>query len=216
MDILKKSALFFIAMVSLYFFNSYFIQKKEITFKVPQTTPFKPTQNFPLKVSLPVSKSIPINKVKTKFNKVKTKLTKVKDFLQKESILIGSVDSSPNRSLKRLKNQALLLKEKDFQYLLKESLNLKQDGDRRFLSVYLLSLSQNIKTLPYLKKIISLPINKSQKVQHLYEQELVIKMKAIEGFLELIKSGAHYEKQVESLLKQQEDPFLVKFIRNSM
>ncbi|MBE8221400.1 MAG: hypothetical protein HAW60_01575 [Bdellovibrionales bacterium] len=79
-----------------------------------------------------------------------------------------------------------------------------------------MSLSQNINAKNYLKKIISTPIKKEKTISRLYEQELVIKMKAVEGFLKIIKTDISYKSKAYSLLMQQEDPFLAKFIRSLM
>ncbi len=150
-----------------------------------------------------------------KANKLKpSKLTFVKNLLQTESVRMGSIEPHPKRRLEHLKKQSLLLKEADFAYLFKEVSNTQSNGDRRFLSVYLLSLSQNSKAKPYLEKIISASINQKIAAPRLYEQELVIKMHAIKGFLPIIKAEGSYQAQAKQLLQRQENPFLVKFIRN--
>lgn len=190
--------------------NNHFAQKDKASFTASKKIFVKQKRNLQSVVTLKSSKSLLLGGIKTK------KPTTVKAFLQRESNLVGNTDSKPTESLERLKRQALLLEEADFSYLLKEVLNSQLEGDRRFLSVYLLSLSQNIKAKSYLEEIISTPIKKEKIAQHLYEQELVIKMKAVEGFLQIIKIDTAYKAKVENLLKQQEDPFLVQFIRSLM
>ncbi|MBE8163256.1 MAG: hypothetical protein HAW63_04645 [Bdellovibrionaceae bacterium] len=197
----------------MYFFNHYFF-KKNNTYSSKIQKVFLKQKKHTTSVAKGKKPFTSLSK-RLKANKLKpSKLTFVKNLLQTESVRMGSIEPHPKRRLEHLKKQSLLLKEADFAYLFKEVSNTQSNGDRRFLSVYLLSLSQNSKAKPYLEKIISASINQKIAAPRLYEQELVIKMHAIKGFLPIIKAEGSYQAQAKQLLQRQENPFLVKFIRN--
>lgn len=204
---IKKSLFVTIVVISLsvllYFFNSK-IKTPSLVFSIKGQS---------LKTDSLVSEKV-LNIVKTTISVTETQT--IKKFLNQEVALISGLDSSASKSLRRLKNRAALLTESDFKYLLQEVLDVSQEGDRRFLSVYLLSFSQNILSANYLAQIVSTPISKNKLAQRLYEQELVIRMKAVEGFVKVFKTRFNYKKKIEQLLRQQENPFLVKFIRSMM
>lgn len=108
-------------------------------------------------------------------------LSPVERFVKSESLKIGRPDPNPARSHARLKAVAKGLGRKDMDLLKRSALNTSLNNDRRFLSVYLLAISENPTATSALMSVALAPMSIQDSTSVHYAEELMIRTQALEG-----------------------------------
>jgi hypothetical protein len=130
------------------------------------------------------------------------RLTPVEKFVYSESLKIGRADPSPERTHRKLKAVARGLGRLDMENLKIAALNTAFDNDRRFMSVFLLALSEKDAAAPALLSIALTPLSIQDTGSRLYAEELMIRTQALEGL------GAARPGTLKDFLRKQDNAFL--------
>ena len=105
----------------------------------------------------------------------------VEEFIHQEARAMGKTDQTPTTTKERLQTIADRLEKRDLTQLLKLAIDFKRNGDERFLSVYLMSLSQHPQAAATLMGVALTPFPQQKLDPRLYDQEVVIRSQALEG-----------------------------------
>ena len=141
----------------------------------------------------------------TKFKR-NTSKERLPNFLADEAKQVGAIDANPQATTERLGIVAQALDAEESAWLGQRALDAKEDGDARFLSVYLLAKGNPDNSLEALKQIAvaKLPQKTSESRLDLERQ---IRAMAIEGI-----SGARgvtaARDELKEIAARQTDPFL--------
>lgn len=131
------------------------------------------------------------------------------EFVEQESLRVGQTDSNPEQTQQRLNEFADQLSPGQAQTLFQTSLDQKISGDQRFLSAYILSLSDQTHVFDALDRLATAPISISPKeAPRLYEQEVMIRTQALEGLASLPKDQALAA--LSSYLDKIQEPLLIR------
>lgn len=136
----------------------------------PDTHSAKPASHRPQLVSKPVRPG-----------RETEKLSAVEKFVRAESLRVGRADSHPDQTHARLKAVAKSLGRSDTEALRLGALNTAYDGDRRFLSVYLLALAESSASVSALLSVALGPLSIQDVSSRQYAEELMIRTQALEG-----------------------------------
>lgn len=133
-------------------------------------------------------------------------LSPVEKFVYIESQKLRKPDPNPNHTYSRLKRLAESLKIKDIDSLKSTALDPSLNNDRRFMSVYLLSLNQKDIVLPALMSIALDSVIVSESQPQIYAEELMLRTQALIGI-------AHFQAPIgtgplHSYLRKQDNAFL--------
>ena len=108
-------------------------------------------------------------------------LSPVEKFVRSESLRVGQADPDPVKTHARLRSVARSLGRRDLETLKHSALNTSIGNDRRFLSVYLLAISDNAQAVPALLNIALAPMSIQDSTSVHYAEELMIRTQALEG-----------------------------------
>lgn len=100
-------------------------------------------------------------------------------FMQSESM--GRTDKNPEATERELRSQVEEMNWDQLVGLKSVALNVELGGDQRFMAAYLLNLSQRPGVSRIMNQLASHPLPFGPEKGRLYEQELVIRMQALEG-----------------------------------
>ncbi|MDC0980256.1 hypothetical protein OAQ84_00825 [Bdellovibrionales bacterium] len=129
-------------------------------------------------------------------------------FLNQESEAVGRTLEDSSATLTRVKKFSQKLSSREMERLKSVALDGSQTTDRRMLSVYMLAQVESPVVIDFLKIIISAPIKKSRRKSRHYEDELVIRAQAIEGFKKF-QTRKGVRRAVMELARGVEESFLV-------
>lgn len=130
----------------------------------------------------------------------------IERFVAKESLKVGRADPNPEQTFSRLKLLATRLKKDDVDLLKKMAVNTQFNNDQRFLSVYLLSLSNNPQVTPALLGIALEPVAMQDQTSSYFAEELMIRTQALEGITQTDRAGA--PRYLQTYLARQNNSFL--------
>lgn len=133
-------------------------------------------------------------------------LSAVEKFVAGESLKVGKPDSNPQKSFEKLQAVARGLKRMDVENLKKTALNNELNNDRRFMSVYLLTLADNASTAPALMSIALDPLTIQDMSSRLYAEELMIRTQALQGLAKYQPNEG--EGPLHQYLQKQDNSFL--------
>lgn len=128
--------------------------------------------------------------------------------IRKESLRISQLDSDPEKTEARLQRIAHSIPRENFKWLSQVALDVTKNGDYRFLSVFLLAKARGSGS--WLLDVAKNPIQDLPEYKNrMYESELMIRMKALEGIAKQPKVEAH--KLFQSFILKQSNTFLVTY-----
>jgi hypothetical protein len=104
-------------------------------------------------------------------------------WLSKEAGKVGRIGEQPTTTVVRLKKKALSLKPSDLEYLLQTAVNPGAGGDERFLSVYMIGLSEAAAAKKALREIAETPVPPTPN-DRAYSDEVVIRAHAMESLVQ--------------------------------
>jgi hypothetical protein len=130
------------------------------------------------------------------------KLSPVEKFVRTESLKVGHADPNPSQTHSRLRAVARGLGRMDIDSLKRTALNTSMGNDRRFLSVYLMAISEKAATAPALLSVALTPLSIQDISSRHYAEELMIRTQALEGL------GRQQPGALREFLKRQDNAFL--------
>ncbi len=134
-------------------------------------------------------------------------LSPVEKFVRMESLKVGQADPDPSKTHARLRAVARGLGKKDLDTLQRSAMNTSLGNDRRFLSVYLLALSENAQSAPALLGIALAPMTIQDSTSVHYAEELMIRTQALEGM------ARQNPETLKKFLANQDNSFLAEQAR---
>lgn len=132
----------------------------------------------------------------------KPSLTEIQEFVRLESLAIGHIDENPEATKQKLVEYVEALDVEGFATLANLALNVKNNGDQRFLAVYLMALSTSEIVVDHLMDVAEAPMPSARMDERLMDQEIIIRTQALEG-LAKIGSVEERRKRLNQYLSRQ-------------